>query len=117
LGPMMGQANHFRRYAKEKIAYAVDRRTNQANRLTNILDERLGESRYVACDEYTIVDISIFRWLHGAENCGHEPRRISKREALVRPNRRTSRGAARGKSARFGAIDCASRSKSMGHCV
>jgi GST-like protein len=48
IGPMMGQANHFRRYAKEKIEYAVDRYTNEANRLTNVLDKRLAESRFVA---------------------------------------------------------------------
>ena len=44
VGPMMGQANHFRRYAKEQIPYAIERYTNEANRLTNVLDKRLGES-------------------------------------------------------------------------
>ena len=70
VGPMMGQANHFRRYAKDKINYAIERYTNECNRLTNVLDKRLGESRYVACEEYTIADISIFPWLRGAENRG-----------------------------------------------
>jgi GST-like protein len=70
LGPMMGQANHFRRYAKDKIEYAIERYTNEANRLTNVLDKRLAESEYVACDEYTIADISIFPWLRGAESRG-----------------------------------------------
>jgi GST-like protein len=70
LGPMMGQANHFRRYAKDKIEYAIDRYTSEANRLTNVLDKRLAESEYVACDEYTIADISIFPWLRGAESRG-----------------------------------------------
>lgn len=70
LGPMMGQANHFRRYAKEKIEYAVERYTSEANRLTNVLDKRLSESEYVACGEYSIADISIFPWLRGAETRG-----------------------------------------------
>jgi GSH-dependent disulfide-bond oxidoreductase len=70
IGPMFGQANHFRRYAKEKIPYAVDRYTRESNRLTHILDKRLGESRYVACDEYTIADIAIFPWMRGSENRG-----------------------------------------------
>jgi GSH-dependent disulfide-bond oxidoreductase len=70
VGPMFGQANHFRRYAREKIAYAVERYTNEANRLTNVLDKRLAESRYVACDEYSIADISIFPWMRGSENRG-----------------------------------------------
>jgi GST-like protein len=70
LGPMMGQANHFRRYAKEKIPYAIDRYTNEANRLTRVLDQRLGEARYTAGKEYSISDIACFPWLRGAENRG-----------------------------------------------
>lgn len=70
LGPMMGQANHFRRYSKEKIQYAIDRYTSEANRLTNVLDKRLGEARYTAGKEYSISDIAIFPWLRGAENRG-----------------------------------------------
>jgi GSH-dependent disulfide-bond oxidoreductase len=70
LGPMMGQANHFRRYAKDKIEYAIERYTNEANRLTGVLDKRLGESEYVACDDYSIADMAIFPWLRGAESRG-----------------------------------------------
>lgn len=70
VGPMFGQANHFRRYAVDKIAYAVERYTNEANRLTHILDKRLAEAPYVAGDEYTIADIAIFPWMRGAESRG-----------------------------------------------
>ncbi|HXF67018.1 MAG TPA: glutathione binding-like protein [Burkholderiales bacterium] len=70
VGPMFGQANHFRRYAREKIPYAIERYTNEANRLTRVLDKRLGESRYVAGEDYTIADIAIFPWMRGAENRG-----------------------------------------------
>ena len=70
LGPMMGQANHFRRYAKDRIDYAVERYTNEANRLTHVLDRRLQDSEYVACDEYSIADVAIFPWLRGAEARG-----------------------------------------------
>ena len=70
VGPMFGQANHFRRYSKEKIQYAIDRYTNEANRLTRVLDKRLGEARYVAGKEYSIADIAIFPWMRGAENRG-----------------------------------------------
>jgi GST-like protein len=70
IGPMFGQANHFRRYAKDKIEYAIDRYTNESNRLVNVLDKRLGETRFVACDEYTIADIAIFPWMRGSENRG-----------------------------------------------
>ncbi|MBI4195645.1 MAG: glutathione S-transferase N-terminal domain-containing protein [Betaproteobacteria bacterium] len=70
IGPMFGQANHFRRYSREKIQYAIDRYTSEAKRLTHVLDKRLAESRYAACDEYTIADIAIFPWMRGAENRG-----------------------------------------------
>jgi GSH-dependent disulfide-bond oxidoreductase len=70
LGPMMGQANHFRRYAKDKIQYAIDRYTNEANRLTNVLDKRLAEARYTAGKEYSISDIACFPWLRGADQRG-----------------------------------------------
>ena len=70
LGPMMGQANHFRRYSKEKIQYAIDRYTNEANRLTQVLDNRLGEARYTAGKEYSISDMACFPWLRGAEARG-----------------------------------------------
>jgi GSH-dependent disulfide-bond oxidoreductase len=70
LGPMMGQANHFRRYSRDKIQYAIDRYTSEANRLTGVLDRRLGEARYTAGSEYSIADIACFPWLRGAEGRG-----------------------------------------------
>ena len=70
VGPMFGQANHFRRYSKEKLPYPIERYTNEANRLTRILDRRLGEAPYVAGDDYSIADIAIFPWMRGAENRG-----------------------------------------------
>jgi GST-like protein len=62
IGPMFGQANHFRAYAVEKITYAIERYTNEANRLTGVLDRRLGEVEYVAGD-YSIADIAIWPWI------------------------------------------------------
>lgn len=70
VGPMFGQATHFRRYSKEKLQYPVERYTNEANRLTRVLDKRLAESRYAACNEYSIADIAIFPWMRGSENRG-----------------------------------------------
>jgi len=60
-GPMLGQAHHFRRFAKEQIAYAIDRYSNEARRLYGVLDKRLGEAGYVAGD-YSVADIAIFPW-------------------------------------------------------
>jgi GST-like protein len=62
IGPMLGQAHHFRRYAPEPIPYAIDRYTNEARRLYNVLDKQLGRNQYVA-GEYSIADIAIYPWL------------------------------------------------------
>ena len=70
VGPMFGQANHFRAYSVEKITYAIDRYTNEANRLTNVLDKRLGEARFLAGDEYSIADMAVFPWMRNADKRG-----------------------------------------------
>jgi GST-like protein len=62
LGPMLGQAHHFRSYAKEKIPYAIDRYTNEARRLYGVLDRRLEGREYIA-GEYSIADIACFPWI------------------------------------------------------
>ncbi|MCJ2072423.1 glutathione S-transferase N-terminal domain-containing protein [Methylobacterium sp. J-030] len=62
IGPMLGQAHHFRRYAPEPIPYAVDRYTREATRLYGVLEERLGETEYLAGD-YSIADIAVFPWI------------------------------------------------------
>jgi GST-like protein len=72
VGPMFGQANHFRAYAVDKIPYAIERYTNEANRLTNVLDRRLGEARFLAGDDYSVADIAVFPWMRGAEKRGIE---------------------------------------------
>ena len=70
VGPMLGQAHHFRMYAPEKIPYAIDRYSNEAKRLYGVLDKRLQSSEYVAADEYTIADIAIFPWLRSWDKQG-----------------------------------------------
>jgi GST-like protein len=72
VGPMLGQAHHFRLYAPEKLTYAIDRYSNEAKRLYGVIDKRLGQSRYIAADEYTIADIAIFPWLRSWKNQGIE---------------------------------------------
>ena len=70
LGPMLGQAHHFRIYAPEKLPYAVERYTNEAKRLYGVLDRRLAKSRYVGGAEYSIADIAVFPWLRSWKNQG-----------------------------------------------
>ena len=69
VGPMLGQAHHFRRYAPEEIPYAIDRYTNEATRLYTIMDERLSETAYFA-GEYSIADMAIYPWVISHENQG-----------------------------------------------
>ena len=72
VGPMFGQANHFRAYAQEKIGYAIDRYTKESNRLTGILEKQLAAGAYVCGPEYTIADMAIFPWMRGSERRGVE---------------------------------------------
>jgi GST-like protein len=72
VGPMLGQAHHFRIYAPEKLPYAIDRYTNEAKRLYGVMDKRLAKSKYIAGPEYTIADIAIFPWLRSWKNQGIE---------------------------------------------
>jgi GST-like protein len=61
LGPMMGQANVFSRYAPERIEYAIARYQRECRRLFEVLDARLGQVEYLA-GEYSIADIASFAW-------------------------------------------------------
>ena len=70
VGPMLGQAHHFRLYAPEKIAYAIERYSNEAKRLYGVIDKRLGSHAFFAGDAYTIADIAIFPWLRSWKNQG-----------------------------------------------
>jgi GST-like protein len=70
-GPMLGQAHHFRIYAPEKIGYAIDRYTNEARRLYDVLDKQLAATgAYVAGRQYTIADMAIFPWCRSHANQG-----------------------------------------------
>jgi len=69
LGPMAGQAHHFRQYAPEKIAYAVDRYTNEVNRLYGVLNRQLDGKEYV-CGTYSIADMAIWPWVRPWERQG-----------------------------------------------
>jgi GST-like protein len=62
LGPMLGQAHHFRQYAPERIPYAIDRYTNEANRLYGVLDRRLADREFIA-GAYSIADMACWPWI------------------------------------------------------
>jgi len=62
LGPMSGQAGHFRLYAPEQVPYAIDRYTDEVSRLYGVLDRRLAGREYV-CGEYSIADMACWPWI------------------------------------------------------
>ncbi|HEY0884661.1 MAG TPA: glutathione binding-like protein, partial [Ramlibacter sp.] len=70
VGPMLGQAHHFRIYAPEKIEYAINRYSNEAKRLYGVIDKRLSQSPWLGGREYSIADIATFPWLRSWENQG-----------------------------------------------
>jgi len=57
-----GGFGHFYAYAPSKIEYAIDRYAMEVKRQLDVLDRRLGESRYLAGEEYTIADIAVWPW-------------------------------------------------------
>jgi GST-like protein len=71
LGPMAGQAHHFRQYAPEKVPYAVDRYTNEVNRLYGVMNKRLADRDFLAGD-YSIADMAAIGWVKPYKNQGQD---------------------------------------------
>lgn len=73
-GPMLGQNNHFNRYAPEKIPYAIKRYNDEAHRLYRVLDTQLkkmaDEGKDYVAGDFSIADIAIIDWARGWENHG-----------------------------------------------
>ena len=70
IGPMLGQAHHFRIYAPEKIDYALNRYTKEAQRIYSVLDTRLKESKFLGSKAYSIADIATWPWIASHKNQG-----------------------------------------------
>lgn len=93
LGPMAGQALHFRTYADERVPYGVERYTREVTRLFSVMERRLQDRDYLAA-EYSIADIACFPWVRRWPDLGQDiaqfPRlkswfdRIAARPAVVR---------------------------------
>jgi GST-like protein len=62
LGPMAGQAHHFRAFAPEQVPYGIKRYTDECNRLYGVLDRRLADREFVA-GEYSIADMACWPWI------------------------------------------------------
>ena len=70
VGPMLGQAHHFRIYAPQKIEYGIQRYTNEAKRLYGVMDKRLQNAPWIAGQSYSFADMAIFPWLRSWQNQG-----------------------------------------------
>jgi GSH-dependent disulfide-bond oxidoreductase len=62
VGPFAGQSVHFRNFAPEKIAYALNRYAYEAQRHFGLLDARLAKQKYMLGDTYTIIDMAVWGW-------------------------------------------------------
>jgi GSH-dependent disulfide-bond oxidoreductase len=71
LGPMAGQAVHFRRYAPEPIPYALARYTDEVNRLYGIMNTQLAQREFLA-GRYSIADIACVGWVRLADRQGQD---------------------------------------------
>jgi GSH-dependent disulfide-bond oxidoreductase len=71
LGPMSGQANHFRLYAAEKLEYAINRYTDEVNRLYGVMDIGLKDREFLA-GEYSIADMASWPWVVSYERMGQD---------------------------------------------
>ena len=63
IGPIFGQVHHFKRAAKEKVPYAINRYFNECRRLYGVLDARLAAREYIANDEVSIADFCTVPWV------------------------------------------------------
>ncbi len=71
LGPMAGQAHHFRGYAPEQLPYAIDRYTNEVNRLYGVMNIRLRDRPFLA-GKYSIADMACVGWASRWERQGQD---------------------------------------------
>jgi GSH-dependent disulfide-bond oxidoreductase len=71
LGPKAGEANHFRHYAPEKLPYAIERFSNEMNRIYGVMNTRLQDREFLA-GNYSIADIACVGWASRAERHGHD---------------------------------------------
>ena len=83
IGPYSGQSVHFQHMAPEKIIYAINRYTFEAERHYDILDMRLENNKYMLGDKYTIVDMAVWGWTRMIEKV-ISPGELQKRKNLER---------------------------------
>jgi GSH-dependent disulfide-bond oxidoreductase len=79
LGPMSGQASHFRLYAPNlvddpsQLKYGQERYTNEVKRLYGVMERQLEKTPFLAGD-YSIADMASYPWVRGAALFGRAKR-------------------------------------------
>lgn len=63
LGPILGQAHHYRDAAPERVPYSIQRFTDEAGRLYGVMDRQLVGEEYLAGDDYSIADMACWPWV------------------------------------------------------
>jgi GSH-dependent disulfide-bond oxidoreductase len=104
LGPMMGQASHFRNYAPEPVPYAITRYTNESLRLLKVMDKRLSDRPFLAGEAYSIADMASYPWaMLGAKllDGGAEMPALAAWVERIRSRPATVRAYARGEEPQF----------------
>jgi len=71
LGPMAGQLNHFKHYAREKLTYAIARYADEVNRLYGVMNIRLKDREFLA-GKYSIADMACVGWANLWERQGQD---------------------------------------------
>ena len=71
VGPTFGQLGHFTRFANVKVPYAIDRFTQESQRIIGVLEKALGAGDYLAGD-YSIADIATYPWVQGVAQLSPE---------------------------------------------
>jgi GST-like protein len=63
LGPMAGQLNHFKHYARETLGYAIKRYEDEVNRLYGVMNKQLADRQFLA-GRYSIADMACVGWVN-----------------------------------------------------
>lgn len=69
IGPSLAQAGYFLNRAPEPVPHAVERSVNEAERLYEVIDQRLGEVEFLA-GNFSIADIASFPWMRNHQRFG-----------------------------------------------
>ncbi|WP_194744488.1 glutathione S-transferase N-terminal domain-containing protein [Thermaurantiacus tibetensis] len=116
LGPMMGQAGHFRNYAPEPVPYAIERYTNESLRLLKVMDRRLSDRAFLAGDAYSIADMAAYPWAVLADRIvaeGPEMPHLARWIAAIRARPATERAYAKAKDPMFETGEMTEEQKAM----